>query len=1002
MNMAHTAPFGDLLRRYRVTAGLTQEELAEKAGLSAKGISDLERGARQHPRRETLRLLVDALNLTDRDRAMFEAAARSHRTANGTASGIVGGMASGEHLARRQLGGKIPLVGRHDALRQVDAQLSGDDTALLLLLAGEPGIGKSRLLAEAALRATEQGWSVLGGGCHRRSGQEPFAPFVDLLEHHLASQPAAERRLYLRGCRWLVRLLPELTEALSPPENGLGLPPEQQQRLMFAAVARYLTNVAGPTGTLLILDDLQWAGQDALDLLAFLLRTARGDRTMRVIAAYRDTEVRSHDPFGVLVADLAREALTARTLLAPLTVEQSAEMLDLLLIDTADASAFGQAGVRQQLLDRTGGIPFFLVSSVQSLHAGAANEGGVNQYLLPWSVAESVRQRVGMLTPAAQELLNAAAVAGRTIGRDLLIMLAQRLGHDERVTIAAVESACQARLLVEDSTVGYAFSHDLIREVIVADMSAARRAVLHLHIAEALTQSTVGQPAELLAYHFSSAGLPARAITFLEQAADQALAMYANTEAAALYRQLVALLVELRRPLEASRAGEKLGGVLLALARYDEALEVLESAMSAYRAAHDVEGVARLTGQIAFIHANRGTALEGIETLKSLIASVEADAPPAALAGMYTLLAELYWASARGPDLLTVARRGLDYARATDDAHLRNVAEGRVGHALILSGRTEEGVQTLASALPAVESFDDLWQTGRITENMALAREAQGDFALALQGLERAVAIADRIGDQGARVYIRYRRGMLEYYRGMWDRARDDFASGMSIGTAVHGEAVSAFPLFGLGLLDRAMGHRAVGEQQMEEALTRATRYMQLRLLRPMSGWLAECDLVEQRPQAALARLELVLHGAEHTEELETTHLLPLQAWAHLVLDDLKSAEGIAELAFQRAIHEGNRLALADVLRIRAVIFARQDRRQQALGALEEALQLARQMRYPYAEAKALYVSGQLHATRSDPESARHQMEMALAILMQLRERLYAEHIERALTHLPS
>src|SRR5262249_23411837 len=140
-----------------------------------------------------------------------------------------------------------------------------------LLLAGEPGIGKSRLLEEAMRQAAAQGWTVLAGGCHRRSGQEPYAPFVGMLARFLAGRTPAQRRRDLTGCAWLVRLLPELAESAVVPVPSWALPPEQERRLMFAAVRHCLANVASPMGTLLVLDDLQWAGTDALDLLASLL-----------------------------------------------------------------------------------------------------------------------------------------------------------------------------------------------------------------------------------------------------------------------------------------------------------------------------------------------------------------------------------------------------------------------------------------------------------------------------------------------------------------------------------------------------------------------------------------------------------------------------------------------------------------------------------------------------------------------------------------------------------
>src|ERR671930_223910 len=173
--------FGELLKRYRVAAGLTQAQLAERAGLSERAISDLERGARRVPQRATLQLLAGA------------------RPA--------------------------------------------------LLMAGEPGIGKSRLLAEVAQRAP--GWTVLAGGCQRRGGQEPFAPLLGALQGYLAGRAPAQLRAVLHDCAWLVRLLPELLQVVNAPVPAWTLPPEQERRLMFAAVGRFLAHVAGPPRALL-------------------------------------------------------------------------------------------------------------------------------------------------------------------------------------------------------------------------------------------------------------------------------------------------------------------------------------------------------------------------------------------------------------------------------------------------------------------------------------------------------------------------------------------------------------------------------------------------------------------------------------------------------------------------------------------------------------------------------------------------------------------------------
>lgn len=124
----------------------------------------------------------------------------------------------------------------------------------LLLLAGEPGIGKTRLLDALAERAVRSGWAVLAGGGGRAG--DPYAPLLDALEQHLRRTRPAARRAALQGCAWLARLLPDLRTEVSEPLPGWPLPPERERRLVFDAAGRFLANVAGPAGTLLLLDDM--------------------------------------------------------------------------------------------------------------------------------------------------------------------------------------------------------------------------------------------------------------------------------------------------------------------------------------------------------------------------------------------------------------------------------------------------------------------------------------------------------------------------------------------------------------------------------------------------------------------------------------------------------------------------------------------------------------------------------------------------------------------------
>jgi predicted ATPase/DNA-binding XRE family transcriptional regulator len=500
--------FALLLRRHRQAARLTQQELAERAGLSERAVNDLERGARQRPRRDTVALLAAALGLVAPERAVFEAAAR--RSAH-----------TAVELPTPRPADADPLVGRARDLAALDRYLGGDGSPLLLF-SGEPGIGKSRLLREAAVRAAGHDLRVLAGGCQRRGGQEPFAPLLDALEGHIRRRAPAQLRADLQGCAWLVRVLPELADGPIEPLPSWTPAPEQERRLITRAVARFLANVAGSAGTLLILDDLQWARADALDLLAALVRSTPEPRLL-VLGAYRNTEVGAQDPLAVVLADLAHAGLAAQRTVPPLTLRETEELLDLLLERGERRRDVQQTDVAR----RTGGVPFYVVSYAQELRRVEMEE--VERKAVPWSVAQSIRQRVAALPAPVRTALEVAAVAGRVVEPVVLLAI---MHHSEQEVLGALELASRAGLLAED-THAYLFAHDLIREVVEADVGAARRQALHREVAGVLEQRPGELPVERLAYHYTAADLPAQAIPYWQRAGERAIARSAYVDAIA-------------------------------------------------------------------------------------------------------------------------------------------------------------------------------------------------------------------------------------------------------------------------------------------------------------------------------------------------------------------------------------------------------------------------------------------------------------------------------------
>jgi tetratricopeptide (TPR) repeat protein/transcriptional regulator with XRE-family HTH domain len=983
--MAQSLNFGQLLRRYRTAAGLTQEALAERAGVSVRGISDLERGVRRAPYLDTIELLANALQLSATECAAFAAAAGRHSprvaTLPPTGSQAVPGGASS------------PLVGRACELALLAKHIAGEGPRFLLLV-GEPGIGKTRLLQEAAARAREGGWTVLEGGCHRRGGQQPYAPLLGALEGRLRRQTPTQMRADLDGCTWLARLLPELGEATLIPAPEWALPPEQERRLVFRAVGRFLANVAGPAGTLLILDDLQWAGTDALGLLVDLLHPA-AEVPLRVVGAARDTEVQPADPLAGTLADLARDGLARQVALGPLAPHEATTLFERVLDDASDRNDT----LAERVVERTGGVPFFLVSCAQALRIGGLDASTADG--IPWDVAQSIGQRVAALPLAAQEVLGTAAVIGRQAPHALLIRVAAQAGWSRREVVAALESVCQSGLLIEQGTAAYQFAHDLIREAVGADLSTARRTLLHQEVAEALKHLPGDSPPELLAYHYTRSGDKPKALLYLEQAADRASARYAHAEAESQYRSARDLARELGQRGREGVILEKLGTTLITVARYDEAIAVLEDAERIARLTGDLEGQARALAQLGYTHTRQGTAPAGIARLQPYLEPFAAAGLSArGLAALHFTLATLFNNSSRYTEELAAAARAVELAHSAADDDLAVQAQAVRGMALMHLGRLDEAVSTLEQAASVAETVGDLLTLSRAFMNMMGAHTRRGAFERARACGERAREYVEQCGDPPLTALVYCNCGTTAYLAGEWGRARAYYQQAADAIREVRLSHAAPGPPLGLGQLCLAEGKHEEASRLLQASIALAQSGDILAVLRPAQAALAERDLLEGHPEMARERLMPLLDRCPSQEEAGTIPLLPLVAWSHLEMGrDEKAAEVVAQ-SLARALASGQRLALSDALRVQALLALRQRGWDEARGALERALALVRAMPYPYAEAKALFVYGMLYRESGELERARERFAEALSICTRLGERLYAARAERALEHL--
>jgi class 3 adenylate cyclase len=436
-----------------------------------------------------------------------------------------------------------------DALKQVESEGRHE----LVLIGGEPGMGKTTLATECARAAHEDGAIVLFG----RSDEDlavPYGPWAEALAHLIANAPQGLLETLSLNASSLVCLAPALATQLSTSDRPTPSDPEAARYMLFGAVAAALRAAGDVAPVVLVLDDLQWADAPSLQLLRHIA-TSDPMRVL-VIGTFRESDVATGEPLADLLGALHREQGTERITLRGLT-----DLELLAMMEGAAGQKLDEDGLllRDALLAETDGNPFFVGELLRHL----VESGGITQVEgrwvgsaelrsqgLPVSVREVIGRRAARLGDLGTKVLSVAAV----IGRDFeLSLLAAASELDQDTLLDVLDKASEATLIENVEGNRYSFVHALIEHTLYDSLSPARRARLHRAVAEAIEAQIRGRAegrASELAYHWAQAAVPedlSKAVGYAKIAADEALARLAPAEALRWYIEALALL-EQRAP----------------------------------------------------------------------------------------------------------------------------------------------------------------------------------------------------------------------------------------------------------------------------------------------------------------------------------------------------------------------------------------------------------------------------------------------------------------------
>jgi DNA-binding CsgD family transcriptional regulator len=751
------------------------------------------------------------------------------------------------------------FVGRVQEVARLSAALerarSGSPAAVVV--AGEAGVGKTRLVGELRRRARELDVLTLTGGClDVGEGVVPFAPIVEALRTLTTLLEPAELDRVLGGARAeLARLVPELAGA---DQTAGALPPGRLFELLLGALHR----LAEGRAVLLLVEDVHWADRSTRDLLGFLIRNLRGG--VALVLTYRSDELHRRHPLRPFLAELERSGRAERVDVGRLDRGEVTELLDGILGEAPDPALAGEIWARSE------GNPFFAEELV------AARTEGVD---LPDALRDVLLARVEALSAETQRVLQVAAVVGRQVDHELLAEVAGV--PPERLMEQLREAVSHHILAVEGDggDGGYAFRHALVQEAIYDDLLPMQRVPLHTACARALAaraeQPERRAPAAVLgqlAYHWYAAQNMGEALVASVRAGQAAEAASAPAEAERHYQRALGLWEQApeataRSPLDRRTLLRRAAQVMSLVGETAGAINLITRALSETDPATDPLLAGVLLERLARYHWLKGDSAKEIAAAEQAVATVPAEPPSperartlAAYGQVLMLRGRLAAACAHCEEAVAVARQ--TGARA-EEGHALNT----LGVALAGLGHVEDGIAHLQQAYRIARELGDPEDLCRAPFNLSGVLLSDGRHEEAVTAALECAGLASRFGMAHQLKWAVLGNGAEALtWLGRWDEAERMLERAVDIDPEVAG--LGGAVLNARALIRLWRGDLAAARADIVTALDSRQNAPEPQFISPVLSTLAAVDVWEGRPEearATVARGLALMAGVDDT-----------------------------------------------------------------------------------------------------------------------------------------
>ncbi|MFC9243338.1 AAA family ATPase [Streptomyces sp. NPDC057136] len=673
------------------------------------------------------------------------------------------------------------FIGRADELALLTDALvrASDGEPQALLIGGEAGVGKTRLVEEFLAVADRREAVVAIGGCVEIGADGlPFAPFSTALRalHRTLPDELTEALAGQEG--ELARLLPELGE------TGRESNDEHGTARLFELTARLLERLSAERTLVLVLEDLHWADASTRHLLAYLFRTLRSGR-ITVIGTYRADDIHRRHPLRPLLAEMDRLRAVHRIELARFTRGEVRRQL------TGILAATPEAALVDEIFDRSDGNAFFVEELARSLECCGDSSG------LSDSLRDLLLVRVEALSDDAQKIARIVAEGGSTVEHELLAAVAGLADDD---LIEALRTAVGANLLLPaPDTGGYRFRHSLVREAVSDDLLPGERSRLNRRYAEALEADPTlvrdDERATRLASYWYAARDAAKALPAVLKASVQARRRYAHSEQFRLLERAMELWDDVPedvrrtlRPLdyaeaypacgcdpettplryldlmaEATVAARFGGDRERALAISKKAVRVLDGEDDPLRAAWFWVQRSRLMQDLT-----RGDGRQELAIAQDLVRGL----PPSAVhADVLTSVASWGALHRPGAETLAAADRAVEYARLVGDEHIELYARLTRGWLIADAGSVDEGIAELYAVRDRAEELHLVGIMGRASINLPSTLESMGRSVEAVAAADHGIEVCHSHGIADTEAWVRSNQSQSLFSLGHWDES---------------------------------------------------------------------------------------------------------------------------------------------------------------------------------------------------------------------------------------